>query len=64
MNTEGDLECTCDIGVFATCPVCDEMNLLRYRNTKPEKPKTPQKKQGFMSPLDMWNYAQQSKTER
>ena len=22
MNTEGDLECTCDIGPFASCPVC------------------------------------------
>lgn len=22
MDTEGDLECTCDVGPFATCPVC------------------------------------------
>ena len=23
MNTEGDIECTCDIGPFATCPACE-----------------------------------------
>jgi hypothetical protein len=22
MDTEGDLECTCDVGPFATCPAC------------------------------------------
>jgi hypothetical protein len=23
MNTDGDIECTCDVGIFATCPVCE-----------------------------------------
>jgi len=38
MNLERDLECTCDVGSFATCPVCqDTEEAIRKANT-PHQP--------------------------
>jgi len=34
-DLEGDLECTCDIGPFASCPVCRTRNI----SLPPTKPK-------------------------
>lgn len=48
MNTDGDLECTCDVGVFAElCDVCRASELAtalarsedRRRREKQERPK-------------------------
>ncbi len=41
MNHDGDLECTCDIGPFASCPVC-QMHLDYKPARKTEKRKKPE----------------------
>jgi len=42
MDTEGDLYCTCDVGPFATCPVCRARS-ARSANMTTVKPRPKQK---------------------
>lgn len=37
MNLEHDDECTCDIGLFSTCPVCSlrELKVSKYQSKTP-----------------------------
>ena len=45
MNTDGDIECTCEVGIFATCPACEaqrsrDIERMLKRDTRTaEKPK-------------------------
>ena len=39
MNTEGDLECTCDVGPFATCPLCRAIFVDSWRQRPVTTPK-------------------------
>lgn len=38
MNFDSDDECTCDVGVFADCPVCRASRLRDALNSKPRQP--------------------------
>lgn len=41
MNLDSDEYCTCDVGIFATCPVCEAQN--RRDALAPSRPRAPEK---------------------
>jgi hypothetical protein len=68
MNHDADDECTCDVGPFATCPVCAEVKIRsdRYEQqarddeARRERERLKRVREQYtLTPLDIWNYAKQ-----
>ena len=66
MDDEGDLECTCDVGPFAACPLHPQTTRLspgwldKERKEREYFRKQQAKTRG-PSMLEMWNYARGTK---